>query len=316
MRWALAETRQSQSNGDLVEGMLVCPACTSALTFSNDEAACSNCASRFYRRDATWDFTVGVRAPEQEDGEGWFREELQEVNRAGNYWLPLFRSVRANRGSRRLRALSIGCGVAAEVDQLIDAGIDCYGVDCGSRALFWSRRTHPESLLRANGMKLPFPDGHFDIVFAGCVFPHIGAVGDTFKVRPDYWDSRLQLARQMARVCHPGGALIVSCPNRLFPLDLFHRRSCGYAPRLHLPTEKFLLSLKDFRKLFVEACGCRNVRALPTANYWSFNQLKKSRKGRVLAALAGLYLRLNSLEFLSALYGSVFAPWLVVMAER
>ena len=313
---ALAEIKQSQINDDLVEGILVCPACKGSLTFWNDEAACSTCGSRFYRRDSFWDFTVGERATDQEDGERWFREELQEDHRARNYWLPLFQSVRANRGGRRLRALSIGCGVAAEVDRLIDAGIECYGVDSGSRTLAWARRTHPESLLRANGMNLPFPDGHFDIVFAGCVFPHVGAVGDTFQVRPDYWASRLQLARQMARVCHPGGALIVSCPNRLFPLDLFHRHNSGYAPRLHLPTEQFLLSLKDFRKLFVEACGCRNVRALPAANYWSFNQLKKSRTGRVLAALAGFYLRLNSMEFFSALYGSVFAPWLVVMAER
>jgi SAM-dependent methyltransferase len=312
----LAKTTRRQIPKGSLETILVCPSCGGSLAFQESEAECSRCGSRYHRRGATWDFTLGESFPDEEDSDRWGREELQDANRASNYYLPFFRSMPAASTERPLRALSVGCGVAAEVDHLLEAGIECYGVDCGNRSLVWSRRTHPENLLRANGMHLPFPDGHFDIVFAGCLFPHVGVIGDTFEVRPDYWESRLQLAREMVRVCRPGGVLMISCPNRLFPWDLFHRQGSGYVPRMHSPNEQFLLSLKDFRKLFVEGCGCLKVNALPAANYWTFNELTRSLSGRLLAATIRLYLRLVSAKFFSALHGSLFAPWLVVAVRR
>ncbi len=315
-RCALGEIKQHKRTKELLQDTLVCPSCVGDLTFRDSDAECSRCGSRFSRRNGIWDFTLGESFPDEEDSERWEREELQDVSRAHNYSLPFFESLQTNNNGQPLRALSVGCGVAAEVDRLVEAGIDCYGVDCGNRALVWARRSYPSRLLRANGMHLPFPNGHFDIVFAGCVFPHIGVVGDTFQVRPDYRSARLQLAREMVRVCRPGGSLMISCPNRLFPLDLFHRLGSGYVPRLHMPTEPFLLSLKDFKKMFVEECGCRRVRALPAANYWTFNELTRSRKGRLLAAGIRFYLRLVSMKFAGALHGSFLTPWLIVSVER
>ncbi len=313
---SLAEITQRRVPGGLLEAILVCPSCTGSLAFRDTETECQGCGTRFYKRGATWDFTLGESFPDQEDPDRWEREEHQDFNRARNYFLPFFRRERPSREGRPLRALSVGCGVAADVDQLNSAGIECYGVDCGNRALVWSRRTHPENLLRANGLHLPFPDGYFDIVFAGCLFPHVGVIGDTFQVRPDFWESRLEMAREIVRVCGLGGLLMTSCPNRLFPLDLFHRQGPGYVPRTHSPSEKFLLSVRDFHKLFVSGCGCRDVRALPPANYWTFNELTRSLSGRVLAGLMGFYLKLVSTKLFSVLPGGFLSPWLVVAVRK
>lgn len=126
---------------------------------------------------------------------------------------------------------------------LRDAGFDAVGIDNGNRTRVWSRRTHKNALLMANGMHLPFDDETFDVAFCGCVFPHVGVVGDSFKVSDRYWQDRLAVASEMTRVVKRGGSIFVSSPNRLFPVDLFHGRPIGsYKPPINPPWRPFLLS--------------------------------------------------------------------------
>lgn len=153
-----------------LEEIFVCAQCRSPLLVSATEAECSSCGHKFYKRDGTWDLIIGDRFPDEQDGCRWEKEELQDRHRADHYMAPLFRSVQEKRGDGPLRLLSVGCGVGAEVDRLIDGGFECYGIDCGNRTAVWSRRQYPDKLLLANGNKLPFCDGYFDVVFAGCVF--------------------------------------------------------------------------------------------------------------------------------------------------
>ena len=94
------------------------------------------------------------------------------------YWIPLFRSLFAGQ-PKPIRLLAIGCGIGVEVDLLCDAGFACFGIDNGNRTVDWASRRHRENLVMANGRHLPFADGTFDAVFCGCVFPHVGVVGDT-----------------------------------------------------------------------------------------------------------------------------------------
>lgn len=299
----------------LLQQALVCSICKHSLAFQGEEAICKSCGRTYQREHGIWDLIIGERFPDDEDPTRWMREEIQDRHRAARYFTPLFRSFQTARSGRKLRMLSVGCGVAAEVDALIDEGFECFGIDCGNRSVAWSRRGHLESLVLANGMFLPFPDGYFDVVFAGCVFPHIGTVGDTYNVRDDYWNQRQQLAREMVRVARPDANLVISCPNRLFPLDLFHRFK-GYLPRFSLPTNPFLLSLGDFRRLFVSGCGCADVRALPPVDYWGFNQLTKSQAGRLASRAIQGYFQLLSRDNMKALRGSMAAPWLVVQIDR
>ena len=82
-----------------------------------------------------------------------------------------------------------------EVDLLCDAGFACFGIDNGNRTVDWAKRRHSEGLVMANGMSLPFADGSFDAVSCGCVFPHVGVVGDTARTSPQCEAHRQQLAR-------------------------------------------------------------------------------------------------------------------------
>jgi SAM-dependent methyltransferase len=299
-----------------LESALVCPDCKNPLRFSAAEAICTSCGRRFSHSEGVWDLIVGQRFPDNEDPSLWEVEEAQDRHRAANYYIPLFRSFKSALPNRPLRLLSVGCGVAAEVDQLVDEGFECFGIDCGNRSATWSRRSHRENLVLANGMYLPFEDQYFDVLFAGCVFPHVGTNGDSYEVSGDFWSQRQQLSREMARVSRPGANLVISCPNRLFPFDLFHRGGKGYLPRFNFPKDPFLLSLNDFRRLFIHGCGCSAVSALPPGHYWGFNRLTKSRTGRLASRVIAGYLDWLSRDGMNALRASFAAPWLVVKVTK
>jgi SAM-dependent methyltransferase len=263
---------------------LICPVCKGALAFNDDRqsAHCIACSSDFARVENIWDFTLGTTF---EDGAIKEEQKLYEgqanADTAHRFWLPVLRQI--VKDVRRPRVLSVGCGVGIDVDVLCDEGVECFGIDCGHRGSSWTHRTHSDHLLLANGLHLPFEDNSFDVVFCGCVFPHVGTQGDTNIMAEDGHDQRASLAREMVRVLRPRGTVIASSPNRWFPADLFHGRgNGGYKPRLNLPTSKFLLSAGDYKRLF-SAAGCRHPKPLPVRKYWGFIRSKHGLKGRLLS---------------------------------
>jgi SAM-dependent methyltransferase len=294
---------------------LVCPACGGQLGQRGDGVSCQACAASFGRQGGFLDLIVGERFDDTGDADLLAYEEKTNRDLTQGYWVPTFRRLWPD-ADRPLRVLSVGCGTGVDVELLRDAGFDSFGIDCGNRVNVWPRRRHSERLLMANGKHLPFPSDTFDAVFCGCVFPHVGVVGDSNHPAHDCDRQRGELALEMTRVLRPGGRVVVSSPNRWFPFDIFHGRQPGsYQPRLNPPTSRFLLSLGDYERLF-RAGGCGRAQALPVKNYWSFLRSRHSWKGYLLSLPVRSVFWLVSQPAFAVLRGSPINPWLIATMQK
>jgi SAM-dependent methyltransferase len=293
----------------------VCPACRGELAKAPDALRCLDCAEIYAYENGFPNLVLGGRFGDAPDPERSAYEERSNEHTARHYWLPLFQRLFAD-CTAPPRVLSVGCGTGAAVDLLSAEGFDAAGVDCGGRSDVWPRRRFPHRLYLANGKHLPFQDATFDAVYCGCVFPHVGPDGDAHTVLPGYRDERLALASEMTRVLKPEGHILVSSPNRLCPVDLFHGRTKHNPfPRLNPPGSPFLLSPADYRALFREA-GCDRFRLLPVAGYWGFVNRKTHWRGRLLAFPIECLFRAVSWEPLRFLRGAPCSPWLVMMIGK
>lgn len=297
---------------------LGCPVCRSPLAPGHARLHCTgqhDGPSSFPIVDGFADLVVGERFEDETDDVLMQSEEQNTTHTVMQYWAPLFRRIAPGRD--RLKVLAVGCGAGLEVDLLRAEAFDCVGIDNGNRTRAWSRRASGDALAMANAMRLPFEDGQFDVAFCGCVFPHVGVSGDSADTTERCWADRLAVAREMTRVVKPGGSILVSSPNRWFPLDLFHGREIGsYRTPLNPPWRRFLLSRSDYARLFREA-GCAGpVRAQSIRDYWGFCRTGKSWKGRLLAVPVRALLAIGASAMTRLLRTSALVPWIVVRIER
>ena len=295
---------------------LVCPGCRqSALDAGQAGYACLACTRHFPMTGGYPDLIIGERFDDASDDTLLRYEERSNEDLTRGYWQPLFRRLFADR-KREPRLLSVGCGTGVDVDLLRKDGYDSVGIDCGNRSSVWPRRDHDDRLVLANGKHLPFDDNSFDAAFCGCVFPHVGVVGDSNITAPDVEEQRLELACEMVRVLRPGGYVIVSSPNRRFLFDIFHGRTPGsYTPRFNAPSSRFLLSVADYERLFRRA-GTGGATALPVENYWGFIRSRHSLKGLLFGMPVRFIFWLVSRPAFGGLRASPLNPWLVVMLQK
>ena len=295
---------------------LVCPKCRSALMALPQQYRCTVCASEYPLTGGFPDLIVGERFDDPSDMALLKYEENSNADLTANYWTPLFKRLWAGTGRREPRLLSVGCGTGVDVEMLHKEGFDSVGIDCGNRTAVWPRRANSDRLLLANGKHLPFDDNSFDAAFCGCVFPHVGVVGDSNVPAPDVDEQRFEIAREMVRILRPGGYVIVSSPNRWFLFDIFHGRTPGsYKPRFNSPASRFLLSVGDYQRLFMRA-GTGRATALPVENYWGFIRSRHSLKGVLFGMPVRFVFWLVSRPGMGVLRGSPINPWVVVMLQK
>lgn len=295
---------------------VVCPSCHNE-DFSVQEGTlepkirCEQCSSIFSVENGFADLVVGERFEDGSDSECLCYEEDSNEYTTRNFWVPLFKTKLSL--SEKSKLLAIGCGIGREVDMLCDEGLDCIGIDNGNRSKIWPKRKYKNRFIMANGMHLPFEDNSFDVVFCGCVFPHVGVIGDSVNVKDSYMEERAQLASEMARVLKPGGEIVLASPNRLFPFDIFHGRESGsYLPRFNRPGERFLLTARDYKCIF-NASGLSKLKLLPVEGYWGFVRSRSNIKGFILGLPIRFTFYLLSKPAFAFLRGSFISPWLVVM---
>lgn len=297
-----------------------CPLCRKDLTANDERIFCppcnrEDCPKGFRLIGGFPDLVVGGRFDDDTSDDLLANEEQNTEYTVREFWTRLFQTWA--KPGQRLRVLAVGCGAGIEVDLLRDAGFECIGIDNGNRSRSWSARRSVRSLAMANAMHMPFPEAYFDVAFCGCVFPHVGVVGDSAMTSGSCWDDRLAVAREMTRVVKPGGHIVVSSPNRWFPLDLFHGRAIGsYRTPLNPPWRKFLLSASDYRRLFLAAGCAEPAIPLSTKNYWGFCRTSQTLKGRLAALPVRALLHIGSHDATRILRTSGIVPWIVMLVRR
>ncbi|MBM3888172.1 MAG: class I SAM-dependent methyltransferase [Verrucomicrobia bacterium] len=118
----------------------------------------------------------------------WFRGRRRIVSALIRHFAP---------PARPLWVADVGCGMGASFEALGEFG-RVVGVDNSFTALEFSRSRGPHRLVAGALPELPFPDGAFDIVCALDVIEHL--------------DDDRSAARDLWRVCKPGGLLVVTVP--------------------------------------------------------------------------------------------------------
>lgn len=313
---------QSTGFGSLPPDFVVCPACKGRLAVHEIALQCQLCRRSYEWVDGVLHLLAepGMRFEDVPNEERDMLEERANAYSAQHYYLPLLRELcdqtQASASDHSFRVLFNGCGVGVDVDIANEAGFESYGVDCGNRTKIWKRRKCGSRLYVGNARALPFADESFDLIITGCLFPHIGVVGDSTTLAADGHTHRQQAASEMVRVTRTGGRMIMANPNRWCPLDLWHQGQMKYPDdlfRLHSPTERFLLSLSDYCTLFA---SCRSIKTLPLSGYWGFLQKGTHPKKRYLVPIVDTYFSFLSSWAGAWLRPTAFNPWLIIMATK
>lgn len=241
-------------------------------------------------------------------------ERYTNAWRTENYTIPLLdRLFSSATDKQSIRVLSVGCGNGEDVDTLMKHGYSAFGVDIGYRSKEWQRKDHPERFKLADAKALPFENSFFDVVLSFGVIEHIGAVGDSLDLLPDYQNQRARYASEMLRVIKPGGYIIVSTPNRHFCMDMWHG-PFTFGVRFHSPFEKFLTSYREITSLFVKNGGCSEVKVLTLERFFQFKKSGKRLWIRIL--LPAIRFAIAVISNVGFLRKSFLNPFLIICFRK
>lgn len=128
--------------------------------------------------------------------------------------------------------LDVGCAYGAMTCKLNSIFKSCLGIEYDRFALnaISSECKHLTLFIRGDGMALPFMDNSFEVMICTQVYEHVPDAQDLFK--------------ELYRVLKPGGIVVFSGPNKLFPIEPHY-----FLPFLHwLPEKAADFYLRIFRK--------------------------------------------------------------------
>lgn len=296
-----------------------CPGCVGPLTQEAASLSCTRCALDYPVSDDITDFLRGAYYDHFDESTTLGDEHLRALerelegaaSRINDYYAPLL--------STRQRVLDAGCGNGVSVDLLIRQGHDAWGIDSSSlRRWQWRERQHRDRLAVADGAKLPFANGHFDVVLCSGVIEHVGVEelgGDEYRVRrlPHRDEARREFLAGLLRVLRPGGTLYLDFPNGAFPIDFWHNTRGGSA-RFHSLREGFLPTFGEIVALAKQLDPAIDVTPLSPNGRLRFQQVRAHWYGRAFVTpMQWLFALMDHSRFLSR---SPLNPFLVIRLRK
>ena len=146
------------------------------------------------------------------------------------------------------RVLDVGCGIGTYVRRFRQFSDDVHGVEVEPERVAEASAELP-NIVEGRGESLPYPDGHFDLVFSNEVIEHV--------------DDDRRTAAEMVRVTRPGGSIVIFAPNRLYPFETHGAYLRGRYVFGNIPLINWLPDpLRDRFAPHVRAYTGRGLRAL------------------------------------------------------
>jgi ubiquinone/menaquinone biosynthesis C-methylase UbiE len=125
-----------------------------------------------------------------------------------------------------IRIIDFGAGIGGSVPYVHKyfSNVDLTCLDLSERSLEVAEKRFPSQarFVTFDGAHLPFPDDHFDISYAMCVFHHIDHA------------EHVSLLRELRRVIRPGGRLFIFEHNPYNPLTVRVVNQCPFDENAHL----------------------------------------------------------------------------------
>jgi len=299
-----------------------CPTCLGQLTAHPDSLRCDICRGNYPVSDHVADFAQGSYYDQFDDSTVLTEEHQQALARElsgatariRDYYGPLI-----GRTGKSLQILDAGCGNGISVDLLVRDGHDAWGIDSSSlRRWQWREREQRHRLAVADGARLPFPDGFFDVLLCSGVLEHIGVEetgGEQYRVRPlpNRDAARQSFLSGLLRVLKPGGVLYLDFPNGAFPIDFWHNTRGG-SERLHSVRRGFLPTFHEVVELAARIDPEIRVEPVSPNHRLRFQQVRQHWYGRAFAA--PMQLVFSMMEVYPRLARSPINPFLVIRLTK
>lgn len=304
--------------------MYRCPTCLGYLIEQPESLHCKRCDILYPVGDSITDFVRGAYYDQFDENtiltaehlHGLEREIGGAASRITDYYSPLL--LRSGKMPPQ-RVLDAGCGNGVSVDLLVREGHDAWGIDSSSlRRSQWRDREHRARLAVADGARLPFENGYFDVILCSGVMEHVGVEeggGEQYTVRvlPDRDDARRSFLSGLLRVLAPGGTVYLDFPNGAFPIDFWHNTHGGSA-RFHSVREGFLPTFSEIADLAAGIDPRIVVTPISPNRRLRFQQVKAHWYGRAFAGpMQLLFSIMDRSPFLSR---SALNPFLVIRLTK
>lgn len=309
-----------------MHGVLVCPKCHCELIKAKGSFTCEKCRHNFSANEYGYYEFILKKASLQVDA---YTDEYAHSQILGGprfvkeFLHPLILQEHVE------RILEVGAGVGKSISAVSQMGYEAYGIDLPSLSPFWAKAARdPHVFLSSDATQMPFRNDYFDFVFSLGVIEHIGTVMGHCTLADDFWEVRQEYANEIVRITKPGGRIVISCPNKSFPIDIQHGPTDDITPKSKVNRlreiiyEKFkinlhpvwgkqhLLSYSEVNELF-RVAGVQSFDPLPLRGYFGFSTFESGYL-KYVRPVAEAYI--NKLP--AFLRSTFFNPYLFVQMRK